>query len=179
MQGAHERKLAEVQAARDRDLSEIEAAGRREIAALGSELEAARIQLAQAAKPPEKAVDPPAPQPATPAEGEDDWQPVRLDTRYVFPEEMRIQINGEPVKLCDLSTSGCQIISPTNLRPSQIVKVLLPLDEGPVACTGTVVWARVESPVPNRASACRAGLRFTKTDEAAIEAFVIRYALPT
>ena len=175
VQTAHEQTLVEAQAAHKRDLEELEAAAKREVAAVSTELETLRTSLAQSATPPAEGGE----APAGSSGDEDQWQPVRLDTRYLFPEDMRIQINADRVTLCDLSTSGCQIISPATLRPGQVVKVLLPLDEGDIACSGTVVWARVESGAGGQPPSCRAGLRFAKADTTAIEAFVIRYALST
>jgi hypothetical protein len=104
---------------------------------------------------------------------------VRLDTRYQFPEDLQVQVNGEWAKLCDLSTSGCQIVSTAPLRPNQLVKLLLPFDDAFIPCNGAVVWARVEPAETEAAQGCRAGLRLLRPDEAAIEAFVIRYAIPT
>jgi hypothetical protein len=53
------------------------------------------------------------------------------------------------------------------------VKVQLSSDP-PLVCGGKVVWTRLESAGPGRPPAYRAGVRFTKPDEPAIEAFAIR-----
>ena len=68
---------------------------------------------------------------------------MRLANRYVFGEEIAVQINGDPGKLFDLSITGCQLLSPTALKPNHTVKVTLPNEKGSVACTGTVVWTRL------------------------------------
>lgn len=186
---AHEQKLSEAHAARERDMAELEAAARREVAAISTELENLRASVARAAvvrTSPAPAKTPMGPVDAAKTggpgvdQGDDaEWQPVRLDTRYLFPEDMQIRINGESVKLCDLSTSGSQVISQKTLRPGQVVTVQLPLDESDVACSGTVVWARTEAKVAAQPPSCRVGIRFAKADTTAIEAFVIRYAIPT
>ena len=103
------------------------------------------------------------------------WQAVRLATRYVFGEEVVVQINGDPGKLFDLSITGCQLLSPTALKPNHTVKVTLPNEKKPVICTGTVVWTRLEPSAGGQAIRYRAGVRFTKVDEAAIETFASRH----
>ena len=81
--------------------------------------------------------------PAGNAGGEESWQAIRLANRYVFNAELTVQVNGDPARLFDLSISGCQLLSPTALKPNQIVKILLP-DTTPVTCAGKVVWTRLE-----------------------------------
>ena len=103
---------------------------------------------------------------------------MRLDTRYGFPEDLEININGVTGRLVDLSTSGCQILSPAPLSQNQMARLQLPFDEISITCTGRVVWARMEAAGGGRSAGWRAGLRFTKLDEADIEAFVIRYSTP-
>ena len=41
----------------------------------------------------------------------------------------------------------------------------------PVSCSGKVVWTRLEAAVSAQLLSYRAGVRFTKADHAAIEAF--------
>ena len=62
---------------------------------------------------------------------EDGWQAVRLANRYAFGEEFVVQINGDPGKLFDLSITGCQLLSPTALKPNHTVKVSLPDEKKP------------------------------------------------
>jgi hypothetical protein len=56
-----------------------------------------------------------------------------------------------------------------------VVKVSLPDTKTAIACTGKVVWARLEPARAGRPLGYRAGLSFTKRDEAAIEAFMVRH----
>ena len=109
--------------------------------------------------------------------GDDDdgWQAVRLANRYVFGKEIVVQINGDPGRLFDLSITGCQLLSPKALKPNHTVKVTLPDGKKPVICTGTVVWTRLEPPAGGQALRYRAGVRFTKADELAIEAFAAHH----
>jgi hypothetical protein len=111
-------------------------------------------------------------------EPEDGWQAVRLASRYLFTEEISVQVNGDPARLFDLSVSGCQLLSPTALRPNQMVKILLPAGKTPVTCSGKVVWTRLEPMAAGQPLGYRAGVRFTKADEAGIEAFAALYATP-
>ncbi len=71
--------------------------------------------------------------------------------------------------------TGCQLLSPTALKPNHTVKVTLPDGKKPVICTGTVVWTRLEPSGGGQAIRYRAGVRFTKADEAAIETFASRH----
>ena len=111
-------------------------------------------------------------------EPEDGWQAVRLADRYQFNSDVSVQVNGNTARLFDISTSGCQLISPTALKPNQNVKVLLPVDETPVTCAGKVAWTRLEPMAPGEPLGYRAGIHFTKADEAGIEAFAARYLKP-
>jgi hypothetical protein len=106
----------------------------------------------------------------------DDWQPVRIATRYLFSQEITVQVNGDPSRLLDLSTSGCQLLCSTALKPSHAVKVMLPGPHSPVVCTGTVVWTRLELPAAGQPLRYRAGVRFAKADEGAIETFAAHHA---
>jgi chromosome segregation ATPase len=159
--------------------------------ALTSELNAARqwiaeMQAAEAefgALNAEDALAPPAgpsssragleaPRAAVRPPEDEGWQAVRLASRYIFAEPLTVQINGNPGRLCDLSISGCQVLSPTALKPNQVVKIQLSSDlAAPVTCTGRIVWTRLEAAGPGRPLSYRAGVRFTAADEQAIESF--------
>jgi hypothetical protein len=100
---------------------------------------------------------------------------VRLATRYVFREEVEIQIDGSSGVLFDISVAGCQLLSPAALQPDQVVHVLLPSEQTPTGCTGKVVWVRLEpraasGPLPHY----RAGMSFINADRTGIEAFAAR-----
>ena len=101
--------------------------------------------------------------------------PVRQATRYAFRAEIDVQIDGGPGHLIDLSLTGCQLRSPAALKPNRIVRLLLPFEGKPIACTGKVVWARLEPPSKGRPLGYRAGVQFTKADEPALEAFAARH----
>ena len=111
-------------------------------------------------------------------EPEEGWQAVRLAPRFLFGDEITVQVNGDPARLFDISISGCQLLSATALKPNQMVKVLLPAGKTPVPCAGKVVWTRLEPMGAGQPLAYRAGVRFTKADEAGIEKFAARHATP-
>jgi hypothetical protein len=119
---------------------------------------------------------PPAPVPAPVAEGapkpvtEDGWLAVAMATRYSFPNKLEVLVNGHAGWLCDLSITGCQLLAPGVLKPGQAIKMQIPA-EPPINCVGKVVWAQLEPPAAGRPLAYRAGVQFTKADEAAIERF--------
>lgn len=112
-------------------------------------------------------------------EPEEGWQAVRLANRYLFSAEVSVQVNGDPARLFDISISGCQLLSPTALKPNQMVKILLPADKTPVTCSGKVVWTRLEPMAAGQPLGYRAGVRFTKADEMGIETFAARYTTPS
>src|SRR5205814_9860669 len=126
---------------------------------------------------PAKAAKAAAASAAGPAGTEESWQAVRLASRYVFSTELSVQVNGDAARLFDLSISGCQLLSPTALKPNQMVKVLLP-SKPPLTCAGKVVWTRLEPMGVGQPLGYRAGVRVTKADEAAIEAFASSRATP-
>ena len=59
---------------------------------------------------------------------------------------------------------GCQLLSPTALKPNQMVRIVLP-DTPPLTCAGKVVWTRLEPMGMGQPLGYRAGVRFTKADE--------------
>ena len=110
----------------------------------------------------------------TPTEPDTEWIEMRLVTRYGFADPIEVQVNGTPGQLCDLSVTGCQLLSATALKPSHTVNVLLPVDPEPVRCSGRIVWAKLETPTLGRTARYRAGVEFARPDESAIETFIIR-----
>ncbi|HKT81565.1 MAG TPA: PilZ domain-containing protein [Vicinamibacterales bacterium] len=110
--------------------------------------------------------------PSQPRQPEEEWGPVRLAVRYAFREPLAVQINGDGGLLIDLSVAGCQFVTPTAIRPNQFVKVLLPSESAPLACSGKVMWARFEPKAAGGSIGYRAGVHFTKPDQAALEAFI-------
>jgi predicted nucleic acid-binding Zn-ribbon protein len=136
-----------------------------------ADLRDAEAEFGMVAPPPEASSQKPG---LTANEPEEGWQAIRLASRVAFDQPIAIEINSAAAKLLDLSTSGCQLLSDAGLRPHQIVKVQLSSDP-PLMCGGKVVWTRLEPAGPGRPPSYRAGVRFSKPDEAAIEAFAARH----
>src|SRR6185369_3315544 len=84
--------------------------------------------------------------PVAKLKNEDAWVAVRLAPRYGFSEPIAVQINGTASQLCDLSIGGCQVLSQTALKPNQTVKVTIPGMPKAIACSGKIVWAKLEAP---------------------------------
>ena len=98
--------------------------------------------------------------------------------RYEFPARTKIQIDRQPAALVDLSVTGAQAICATSPEVGRIVTVSLLSDEAPCFCQGRLLWARREQSAKGRPFRYRVGLIFTDIDEAAVEKFIERHALP-
>jgi CheY-like chemotaxis protein len=129
--------------------------------------EAGATSAAQAEKTEATAV---ASEPARPL----DWHGTRRAPRYRVRPGVEIQLDGNPVSLIDLSTSGAQVVSGTILRPNQKVRVTIPHDDTAVRGRGTIAWAKFELPKPSAAPVYRAGVEFIEIDPAFVEAFSTR-----
>ena len=101
-------------------------------------------------------------------------QAARRATRYRFPAAFDVQIDGDSGVLVDLSIGGAQVISSRELEVNHVVTLMLTSDETPTSCEGRIVWSWLEPHVKDRPSSYRAGIAFTRADEAAIEVFIIR-----
>ena len=114
---------------------------------------------------------------AAPVAGPSDevWQELRLTSRHYFKESIPVQINGDTGTLFDLSISGCQLLSPSALKPNQAIKIQLP-GQPVIHCAGKVVWTRLEAAASAQLLSYRAGVRFTKADAGAIESFTAAHA---
>ena len=104
-----------------------------------------------------------------PPEGRSTWLPVDgSGTRRVPRIRMRrgidVQIDGATAALVDLSTMGAQVVSPTVLKPSQRVRLILPVDSYTIRAVGTVAWASFEIPKGKSQPQYRAGLEFSVAD---------------
>ena len=171
---------------RDRVAAELEAAQKwiDDVRAAEAEFTPKPSPAASESKSKAKAATPPTPteppavapaaaaprkeEPATFALSDEGWQTIRLTNRYIYNDGVPIQVNGDAGTLFDLSFTGCQILSPSALKPNQLIKIQLAVK---VSCSGKVVWTRLEAAAGAQLLSYRAGVRFTKPDHAAIEAF--------
>jgi hypothetical protein len=183
--------------ASNEDLQRQIAAATERLQPLDAELQAARIRLMDLESPKRPVVEPPAPAPAPahgrakaaaakaspslpagrpPAPDDGGWIAVRMATRYAFRQQVDVQINGNAGTLCDISVAGCQLLSPTALKPNQAVKVVLPTEPKPLSCSGKIVWATLEPPALGRPARYRVGIQFQKANETALEKFIGAHA---
>jgi PilZ domain len=88
-----------------------------------------------------------------------------------------VTLDGDASFLVDLSTLGAQVLSPTALRPSRVVRMTLIVGESTLACKGRVVWASLERPNGTATAQYRAGLQFTETDPPLVDAFLVGQGL--
>jgi len=101
-----------------------------------------------------------------------DWHGTRRAPRHPVRTGVEMQLDGNPANVVDLSAVGAQVISPTDLRPNQKVRISLPFDEFVMRFRGAIAWAKFELPkTPAKGPQYRAGVEFTDGDAAAIEKF--------
>jgi hypothetical protein len=103
-----------------------------------------------------------------------DWHGTRRAPRHRVRAGVEIQLDGNPVSLVDLSTTGAQVTSSTILRPNQKVRVTSPIEDAPVRGRGTIAWAKFELPKPSAPPVYRAGVEFLDIDAKVIEDFTSR-----
>jgi len=101
---------------------------------------------------------------------------TRRATRYRLAKTTKVQLDGVAGELVDLSIGGAQLLCPKQPEVNSVVTLSLPSDGPPLPCQGRIVWAWLEPHSKGRPLRYRAGLLFTGVDEAAIEAYIAKYA---
>lgn len=104
-----------------------------------------------------------------------DWHGTRRAPRHRIRPGVEIQLDGNPVKIVDMSIVGAQVVSTTILRPNQRVRVSVPTDNFMMRFRGTVAWAKFELPNPAEAPRYRAGVEFNDADAAAMNDYCLRH----
>jgi len=99
-------------------------------------------------------------------------QAVRRAKRHRLSTTIKVDIDGDAGELFDLSVGGAQVLCPKQPEVNRLVKLSLTSDGNPVSCEGRIVWAWLEPHSHGRKLRYRAGISFTKVDEAAIDAFI-------
>jgi hypothetical protein len=100
----------------------------------------------------------------------------RAGTRQAarYPMKRRtVVVNGESSHLVDLSVTGAQVQVPMRLRPSQVVRLVLPDDSAETRCQATVAWS-IAVPAGGTVQ-YRAGLEFISPDSTRLTAFCTRF----
>lgn len=106
-----------------------------------------------------------------------DHEPISRKARRVkIDTAVAILVNGVASTLVDLSTSGAQIVSPSCLRPSRGVRLVLPTGSSSLTCEGRIVWARLESARADAPAMYRGGVRFAGADPRALLSFISQHS---
>lgn len=101
--------------------------------------------------------------------------PVRRVVRVRMPEGVRVQIDGSPADLVDLSTDGAQVVSTRTLKPNQRVRVQIQDANGIYRTVAAVAWSAFEFRAGH--PQYRAGVQFRNPDPETLEAFYTRLAM--
>jgi hypothetical protein len=121
--------------------------------------------------------EPPEPgrSPVPETAAEPDAKPVRGANRYSFSKKLEVRIDSHAGVLVDLSVTGAQVLLSSAVKVNHVASVSLPSDETPVSCKGRIIWVKPEPPSKTPVL-YRAGILFVASDEAAVEAFIIRHS---
>ena len=103
-------------------------------------------------------------------------QAVRRATRYRFSAAIDVHIDGDAGVLVDLSVGGAQMLCSKELEVNHVARISLLSDEIPISCQGRIMWSWLEPYSKGQPPSHRVGICFTAADEAALEAFIIRYS---
>ena len=114
------------------------------------------------------------PRPSAAAAQAVDQRGTRRAPRFKMAPKVMALVDGKPATLVDLSTIGAQIVSPTALRPNQMIPMALSDEVGVVKFSAEVAWTSFEIP-PNSGPRYRAGVEFVEADATAVEAFCTRH----
>ena len=105
------------------------------------------------------------PQPAA----NDQYSITRRAPRFRMLDGTEAQVDGSLARIVDLSTIGAQILSPTPLKPDQLVRIVLVDERGAVRFQGAVAWASYE--IPKGISQYRAGVEFKGAELKVLDTF--------
>jgi hypothetical protein len=103
-----------------------------------------------------------------------DQAAVRRAVRYRFPKTVEVRIDSDVGELADLSVGGVQLLCPKQPEVNHLVTVTIGSGKSGIPCEGRIVWAWLEPHSQGRKLRYRAGISFTKMNEAAIEAFIAK-----
>jgi len=101
---------------------------------------------------------------------------TRKAPRFPIQEAAPASVDGQPVRVVDLSVIGVQLVGQEEMRPKQRLSVTLGARHAAVVAAGTVVWARQE--LSRKGPTYRAGIEFEAQDRDAIDAFIKTHKEP-
>ena len=97
---------------------------------------------------------------------------TRQAARYPM-NRRQVVVSGEGGQLVDLSVSGAQVQVPMRLRPSQVIRLVLPDEGGEVRTQATVAWSIA---VPSGGTIqYRAGAEFVGPDATRLTAYCTKF----
>jgi hypothetical protein len=138
-----------------------------------AELAAASSAAVVAAGRPARSVttaEPPAP-PAPPAKGAN----TRRASRFKVIESLNAVVENGQANLVNISIIGAQVVSPSVIRPTQKVKIMLPDTKDMVHLTGQVAWSTFERMQLQTEPFYRAGMEFTDAAQEILEDYCRRH----
>src|SRR4029453_6285025 len=104
-----------------------------------------------------------------------DQHGTRRAARTAIVESAEILVDGDAVRLVDLSVLGAQVLSPAALRPGQRVRVSMVDEKLTLRFQATGIWATFELPGGGPAPRYRAGIEFSGADAAGIGEYAARH----
>jgi hypothetical protein len=105
---------------------------------------------------------------------EQDPEGTRYVPRAVMRDGVEALVDGNPVSLIDLSTTGAQVLSTKMLKPNQQVRMTFADAVGTVRCSASIIWASFEMP-KGVGARYRAGIALTGVDHTALLAYASRH----
>jgi hypothetical protein len=102
-----------------------------------------------------------------------DQRGTRGAPRFTIVNHIDIVVDGNPVKLIDISTQGVQVISVLALKPNQRFRIGLTDEHGDIRLRGSVAWAFFE--ITPGGPRYRAGIEFLDANASAVDAYISRH----
>ena len=128
-------------------------------------LHACELRIVGAASPPR-----PVPPSQTEAAAPLDLHGTRAAPRFDLTQPTSVTLDGNPVRLADLSVSGAEVVTRVTLRPNQRVRVTFRDAERPIRVGALVRWAQLE--MAGDGPHFRAGLAFVDADAEALARYI-------
>ena len=104
-----------------------------------------------------------------------EYNGTRAAQRVRIAEGLEVRVDGNPVTLVDLSSSGAQVCLTAVLRPYQRVRLVVVDGPSIFRFAASVVWVSFEPRKAKGPTQYRAGLGFLDVDHDIVEALCVRY----
>jgi hypothetical protein len=103
-----------------------------------------------------------------------DQRGTRRAPRFKMVSSASMIVEGKTSPIVDLSTVGAQVLSPTMLKPNQLVSAGLVDDVTNAKFKASVAWTKFEV-TPGGVPVFRSGINFVDADAATLDAYCKRY----